>query len=80
MSKQSDGQKVRSTRQLGHVIKRERNTQGFSQNDLAEKSGLRQAGVSLVESGAKGVRLETLFKLLAALDLEIVVQNRKKGQ
>ena len=79
MSKQSEVQKVRSARQLGHVIKRERYAQGFSQNDLAEKSGLRQAGISLIESGAKGVRLETLFKLLAALDLEIVVQKRKKG-
>ena len=79
MPKQSEVLRVRSARQLGNVIKRERKQQDLSQNALAEEAGLRQAGISLIESGAKGVRLETFFKILAALDLEVAIQKRSKG-
>lgn len=69
---------VRSPRQLGDTIKRIRREQEYSQNELAKYSGLRQAGVSLLEGGAKGVRLESLFKIMATLDIEIVLRKRSK--
>ena len=70
---------VRSTQQLGQAIKRIRKTQHRSQETLAKLAGLRQAGISQLEAGAQGVRLETIFKILASLDLEIILQKRKKG-
>ena len=69
---------VRSARQLGSTLKRVRIDKKLSQTDISNETGLRQAGISLLEGGAKGVRLDTLFKILAALDLEIVVQKRSK--
>lgn len=69
---------VRNSVQLGNILKRFRTHLFNTQKEVAEKSGLRQASVSQIEAGAKGVRLESLFKILAALDLEIVVQKRTK--
>jgi HTH-type transcriptional regulator / antitoxin HipB len=70
---------IRSTKQLGDAIKRFRKAEAYSQDDLAKSSGLRQAGISHLEAGAEGVRLGTFFKILAALDLEIVLRKREKA-
>ena len=51
---------------------------GWSQRDLAEKAGVRQATVSQAESG-KGVNLATLEKLANALDVNaaaLIVHER----
>ncbi len=69
---------VRSAKQLGNALQRFRREQDWPQVRLSEQSGVKQATISQVESGAEGSRLETLFKLLAGLDLEIVVQPRTK--
>lgn len=53
-----------------------RKLRGATQVAAAEASGLRQATVSSVESGAPGTELATVFALLAALDLELIVQQR----
>jgi HTH-type transcriptional regulator/antitoxin HipB len=42
--------------------------------------GLRQATISGIETGEKPGRLDTILALLAALDLEIRVAERSKGQ
>jgi HTH-type transcriptional regulator/antitoxin HipB len=69
---------VRNSKQLGNILKRFRASTPSTQKTVAEKSGLRQASVSQIEAGAKGIRLDSLFKILAALDLEIIVQKRTK--
>jgi len=37
---------------------------------------LNQTTVSSIEQGAPGTRLETLFRMLAALDLEMVIRPK----
>lgn len=49
-----------------------------TQLEVARAAGVRQPTVSSVESGAPGTELATVFALLAALDLELVVQERVK--
>ena len=68
--------KARNTRELGQGICRLRKLNGFTQQTLGEKSVIKQEAISVLETGAEGVRLGTLFKILAALNLEIVLVER----
>ncbi len=70
---------ARTPQQLGTLIQRARKAQGWSQTELAERAGLRQATISGIETGEKPGRLDTILALLAALDLEFRVAARSKG-
>lgn len=70
---------ARNTRQLGAVIQRARKQRGWSQGQLAERAGIRQSTVSLIETDDTSARAETIFAILAALDLEMRVVPRSKG-
>lgn len=70
---------ARNTRQLGAVIQRARKQRGWSQGQLAERAGIRQSTVSLIETDDTSARAETIFAILAALDLEMKVVARSKG-
>jgi HTH-type transcriptional regulator/antitoxin HipB len=76
--RKNDQATARSAKQLGLALKSLRKQQEKTQKQVAVDSGLRQAGVSLLEGGATGVRIDSLFKVLTALDLEIVIRSRKK--
>jgi HTH-type transcriptional regulator / antitoxin HipB len=68
----------RTPRQLGNLIRRARKKRGWNQSQLAERVGIRQATVSLIETGHPATRLDTLLALLAALDLELQLAERLK--
>jgi HTH-type transcriptional regulator/antitoxin HipB len=67
---------ARSSRQLGAIIQRARKQNGMSQTELAGLAGLRQELVSKIETGQEGTRLSSIYALFAALDLEMVVDQR----
>lgn len=67
---------ARTPKQIGDAIRRQRRKLGLNQTALGEKTNLRQATISTVEKGEPGTQLRTLFDLLAALDLELVVRSR----
>ena len=69
-------QVIRSPKQAGDALRRQRNAQGLNQTGLADLAGLRQESVSKIETGNPGTRFESIFALLAALDLEFVVRTR----
>jgi len=69
---------ARNPRQLGSIIRRARKKQALSQTELGLKAGLRQASISLIESGSPAPRIETLLSVLAALDLEMQIAPRSK--
>lgn len=71
---------ARTPRQIGEALRRRRRGLGVSQTDLGLRTQLRQATVSSVEAGSPGVKLGTLCDLLAALDLELVVRPRSRGE
>lgn len=71
---------ARNPKQIGNLIRRARKQRGWSQTRLGEKAGLRQETISLIESGNPATKLDTIFAVLAALDLEFKVGPRSKGQ
>ena len=70
---------VRSEKQLGAILRRERKRFGITQTELGEKFHLRQATISKLEDGAPATQLITLMAALAALNLELVVRPRSKS-
>lgn len=73
------GRIARSGDQLGALITREREAQGLTQAELGDRTSMRQATISALENGRPGSRISTLMEVLAALDLELVVQPRTRG-
>mgnify|MGYP000273871744 CR=1 FL=1 len=72
--------KVTTAEQLANCLQNIRQAQGLSQSRVGEKIGLRQATISSFEQKPEGSRLDTLFKLLSALELEIELKPRNPGQ
>lgn len=55
---------------FGHVLKEERLKKGFTQQQLADFSGMDRAYISELERGLLMPSLETLFKLSTELGLK----------
>ena len=68
--------KITNARQLSTFMKDVRLTQKLSQGKVAGKVGIRQDTVSNFELHPDTTKLETLFKILSALELELTVQPR----
>jgi HTH-type transcriptional regulator/antitoxin HipB len=68
------------SKQIGTVIHRAREERRWTQMQLAEQAGLRQATISMIERGERPAKLESILAVLAALDLELRIGERTKGQ
>lgn len=71
---------VRSSVQLGNIIRRARRNRGWTQSELADHAGLRQELVSKIETGHEGTKLSTIHAIFAALSLDLVVETRNARQ
>lgn len=71
-------QSSRTPIQLGAALRRHRKARSMTQGELGAAINKRQATISALESGDGGT-LETLLAVLAALELEIVIQPRTKA-
>jgi len=69
---------VRSSKDLGHALKRARLEKNLKQVDIANDTRVKQNAVSRLESGQSGVVVDLLFRILARLDLEIEIKPRQK--
>lgn len=56
---------------LKHKIAYWRNKRGLSQRELADKVGVNPSAIAHYETGHNKPRIETLFKLAHALDVEV---------
>jgi HTH-type transcriptional regulator/antitoxin HipB len=75
-------QLIFSPKSLGIAVRRQRKAKKLNQKEVGKIFNLEQSTVSTIERGAPGTRLETLFRLLASLDLEMVIRPKnhsKKG-
>ena len=70
---------ARDPKQIGNLIRRARKRQAISQGALGRKAGLRQETISLIENGNSAAKIETILAVLSALDLELRVAARPKG-
>ena len=68
---------VRSQKQLGALIRTARKKRGWQQIDLAHRASMRQPLISELENGVFSSRLDTILKVLAALELDLTVTNRR---
>jgi len=58
------------TKRFGDKVRKYRMRRGFSQEELAYRAGLHRTQIGLIESGKRCPRLDTVYKLAAALDIE----------
>ena len=67
---------ARTPAQLGQVVKGVRRQQGLTQSATGRRVGMLQSAVSLIEADPSRVSVAKLFRLLSALDLELVVREK----
>ena len=71
---------IRSSKELGAALRMARKAKNLRQVDVAQKASIRQALVSDLETGATMARLDTVIRVLAALDLDLSIIPRQKAE
>ncbi len=70
---------IRNNKDFGAYIRQTRKRRNFRQIDLAKAASVRQAFISDLENGVTSARLDMVFKVLAALKLDLSITDRKKA-
>jgi HTH-type transcriptional regulator/antitoxin HipB len=70
---------IRNSKDFGAVIRKARLSNKLSQVELARIASMRQALISDLENGTTSAMLDTMLKILAALDMDITIVPRKKA-
>lgn len=60
---------MEAVERFGQNVRAARLARGWTQEDLAERTGLATVQISRIERGRREVRLNTLVRLLRALDV-----------
>ena len=63
-------------KQLGQVLRGQRKSQTLTQKEAAKMVGLLPKTISKLELATETATIESLFKLLSALRLELVVRSK----
>lgn len=71
-------QPLRTSRQLGALLRSRRKTLRFTQAALAGKLGMSQNRVSELESAPEELTVRQLLQFLSALGLELTLQSREQ--
>ncbi|MEM0570459.1 helix-turn-helix domain-containing protein [Salmonella enterica] len=72
-----DNMNATSPKMLAQALRNARKQRKLTQREAAESMCMNQSTVSEFENHPEETRLDTLFKLLAALDLKLQVVNRR---
>ncbi|MDF1764509.1 MAG: helix-turn-helix domain-containing protein [Oleibacter sp.] len=67
---------IHNTNELALLVKQQRKKMSLNQSDIGSQVGLQQKTVSAFENNPAATKLETLFKLLSAADLEVRIQPK----
>lgn len=71
---------VYSPQSLGQSINRKRKLMKINQKEAGLPFGIAQSVVSSIENGVPGIHIDTIFRMLAALDLEMVIRSKGKDR
>lgn len=71
---------VKTPSQLGDVLRGLRKSKKLNQRTVGQAVGLPQNSVSVIETQTSTVSVERLFKLLSALNLEMVICEKSSSQ
>ena len=74
------GKTIRTDKDLGAAIRQARKSKGWRQVDLAQKASVRQALISDLENGATTAKLDTVIRILAALNMDLSIVPRRKAK
>lgn len=66
-------------KQLGQTLRGQRKSKQLTQKDTAKMVGLLPKTVSKLELATETATIESLFKLLSALQLDLLVRPRSPG-
>ncbi|MBU9700113.1 helix-turn-helix domain-containing protein [Rhodobacteraceae bacterium HSP-20] len=69
---------ARTTKDFGNVLRQARKAQNLTQAELGSRAGIWQRTISNIETSASGAKVDTIFDLLAALNLELHIVPRSK--
>ena len=64
---------------IGNMITNERRKRGMTQDQLAEQTGFTRNNISRIENGRYDTRIETIGRILDALELDIEFVKRGKS-
>jgi len=67
-------ERARKAFELGERVRGLREAKGMSQSELARRIGSTQPAVARLEAGGVAPRLETLERIAAALEMELVLE------
>jgi len=67
-----------TAKQLGQVLRSHRKAQKVTQKNAASIVGLLPKTISRLEHDTETATIESLFKLLSALDLELVIRAKSQ--
>jgi HTH-type transcriptional regulator/antitoxin HipB len=70
---------ARTPKQLGAVLKSCRSQRRLTQREAGARVGLKQGTVSHIETDATHARIESLYRLMSSLGLELVLREKKPG-
>jgi HTH-type transcriptional regulator/antitoxin HipB len=73
-------QLITSVKAFGQAVKRYRKLKKISQSEAGEPFRISQKVISSVESGVPGTQIETVFRILAALDLELYLRPKESSE
>ncbi|TXG86165.1 MAG: XRE family transcriptional regulator [Spirochaetes bacterium] len=60
------------------ALKKEMKHKGITQDDIAEKLGIKQSNISLILSGKRVPRIDTFNNIAGVLNMELVVEKKKQ--
>jgi len=66
-----------SPKDMGAVLRDRRKQLGLSQGEVGKRVGLDQKKISLIENGNPNSRVDTLFRLLSALEVGLIFQPKR---
>jgi HTH-type transcriptional regulator/antitoxin HipB len=69
---------TRTPQQLGQALRARRAKLKLSQTEVGSKVGIKQDTVSVLEIRTPSSTIDTLFKALSALGLELVVREKSR--
>lgn len=69
---------AQTPKQLGQILKGQRKSQALTQQKTADRVGLLPKTISKLELDTETSTIESLYKLLSALELELVVQSKSQ--
>ncbi len=72
-------QPITTPAQVGEILRARRKARRIPQQQLAEKLGISQSRLSILEANAAGLTLERLLLLAKLLGLEVVLQDKAEA-